>query len=138
MATERTIKREGMSRPAQWFALMGGAAAWSLHFMLIYVISEWGCIKWPPEYQWLGITATSWLLIAVSVPLALVAAAATWVGYRSDRDLQPGKREGEGSGEEDRSARFNARTGYIMSGLFTFIILYETLPTFYFLQSCGG
>lgn len=131
------MKRRGESEPVQWFALMGGAAAWSLHLMLIYLISEWGCVQWPPTFQWLGITVTSWLLLAASVIAFALAAASTWVGCWRERELQKEEKEEDAPGEEDHAARFNHRLGYLMSGLFAFVIAFETIPTFYFLQGCG-
>ena len=104
--------------------------------MLIYVISEWGCVKWPPTFQWIGITVTSWLLIASSVPAFALAIAAAWFGSRVERELKEGEKGGEAP-EEDRAARYNHRLGYLMSGLFAFVIAFETITTFYFLQGCG-
>jgi hypothetical protein len=114
---------------------MGGAIAWTAHILLIYVISEWGCVKWPPRFAFYGITATAWLLIAVSALLLFVSVAAAYVGFRYQRR---GRDFGQGEDADVpyHTEEFVSRTGLIMSGTFAFIILVESIPTFYFLQRC--
>lgn len=134
-----------VSRLALWFALLGGAFAWLFHLLLVYAISEWGCVKWPDSFDFLGITVTSWLCILASVATAAPAFYATWVGMRVEKRLRQGVRdeaEDDADSPDDvekirESDILNARIATIMSGLFAFVIVIESIPTFYFLQNCG-
>lgn len=135
---EQALDQPEVSQVALWFSLLGGGGAWLVHLLAVYTISEWGCVQWSPRFEWLGITVTAWLLIVTSIATLFVAVWAAWAGYRSERDLPDGEDEETAGAPEQRWGRFAARTGLLMSGLFAFIILVESIPTFYFLQNCGG
>lgn len=125
------------SRAALWFGMLGGAVAWLLHLMLSYVISEFGCASRFREAHLLGITATEWLLIGVSVLMAAQAAAAALTSYRAERELLTCRGQQTEEGGEAGSAEADfARTGRIASSLFLFIILGESLPILFFLRGC--
>lgn len=122
-----------VSRTALWFGFLGGAVAWTLHLLAASFISEWGCLTGLARWQWLGLTSIAWLLIAASVLMLLLAIWATWVAYRLQHQLSEA-----GSTPLDRhgTATFLARAGLITNGVFTFIILAQCVPIFYFLSRC--
>jgi hypothetical protein len=119
-----------MARAALWFGLLGGAAAWTLHLLLAYLIAEFGCVAEKDAIIWAGITKPAWMLLVMSAVMLAVAGAATWAAHLA------GKHPGRHDAEPPSVERYMARTGVIMSGLFTFIILVQSIPAFFYLQSC--
>jgi hypothetical protein len=122
-----------VSRGALWFGLFGGAVAWTVHLMLAYAAAEFGCVGRLGERGYLGISLVAWLELALTVVTTLVAGAATVVAYRNHRRLRSGE------GEEDAAVaaeRYTAWAGLLTSGMFTFIILFESIPILYYLHSC--
>lgn len=118
-----------VSRAALWVGVLGGALAWLVHFLLAYVIAEWGCVPLVPGVRVLGLTGTIWLLLIVSAVMFAIACASALIARRSRARLpDPG---GEGGAEP-----FMARLGVQLSALFAFIIAVESVPIFYFLSGC--
>lgn len=128
-----TVAREAqVSRGALWFGLFGGAIAWTAHLMLAYAAAEFGCVGRLGERGYLGITFVAWLELALTVATTMVAAAATVVAYRSHRHL----RSGEAEDAKVAAERHIAWTGFLTSGTFTFVILFESIPILYYLHGC--
>lgn len=120
-----------------WFGWLGGGSAWVLHLMGTYAIAEFGCAGVLHGVRWLGINATCWILLLVSLFLAAVAAAAAWTAHRMDVDAgRAAPRSEGGETDERRPVLFAGHTGMVMSGWFLFIILVESVPIFFFLQTC--
>jgi hypothetical protein len=125
-----TVAREvEVSRGALWFGLFGGALAWTAHLMFAYAAAEFGCVGRLGERGYLGVSAVAWLVLALTAAATLASAAATAVAYRSPRRLQSGQ-----AGQD--AERYTAWAGLLTSGLFTFIILFESIPIFYYLHAC--
>jgi hypothetical protein len=122
-----------VSRGALWLGLFGGAIAWTVHLMLAYVVAEFGCVGRLGERSYQGISMVAWLELALTGATTLASAAATAVAYRSYRRL----RSSGQSADADRAAeRDTARAGLLTSGIFTLIILFESIPIFYYLRHC--
>jgi hypothetical protein len=113
-----------------WFGLVGGGVAWVVHLLASYVIAEFGCVSGWGQEKHLGVTTMAWLLLGVSFLTAGWAGLATFMAYRNKQRLRPFE-SSEGS-----SAVYMARAGCITSGIFLFVILVESVPIFFFLQSC--
>lgn len=122
----------GVSQLRLWIGLMGGGVAWFVHFLLVYVISEWRCVGPLPDLQFLGMTGTAWLLLGVSVILFAAACAATVISYRTDGARRATDEPDDLAGP----APFLARTGVYLSGLFAFVIVVEAIPIFFFRTYC--
>ncbi len=111
---------------------MGGAGAWTFHLLLAYLIAEFACVAGLDHSNILGITRPALWLLAVSSCLIVVSLASTIVAYRSLTRI-----ERAGAGDRASSAdRYLARTGSWLSGLFTIIILIESIPIFFYLDRC--
>jgi hypothetical protein len=119
------------SRGAMWFGLFGGAIAWTVHLMLAYAAAEFGCVGRLADRVYLDISLVAWLEVALTLATTLVAGAATAVAHGQHRRLQSYSEE-VGVGAE----RSIAWTGVLTSGLFTFIIVFESIPILYYLQTC--
>lgn len=96
-----------------------GAISWFVHFLLIYAFGEFGCIS-------------DWDLTALSI--ALTSLALFIVGLYSIYECHkysrwPARIENEGL------IRI-ARLGIISNSVFTFIIVFETIPLFFFQGKC--
>jgi hypothetical protein len=129
-----TVVREGqVSRGTLWFGLFGGAVAWTVHLMLAYAAAEFGCVGRLGERGYLGISMVAWLEIALTVATTLVSGTATVVAYRSHRRLRSGETEADAAVTAER---YTAWAGVLTSGIFTFIIVFESIPILYYLHSC--
>lgn len=115
-----------------WFALLGGAVAWTLHLLLAYAIAEFGCVAGWDEFVAVGISLVSWLLIGVSVAMTALAAGALAVSWDAHRKSRRVPRNSDDRATLDYTARF----GLITNGLFLFIILVESVPIFFYRGSC--
>jgi hypothetical protein len=124
-----TPERAPPSRKRRWFAFLGGAVAWFVHLIGIFLVSEFGCVGPLAERQWFDIGVVAWLLLAVSVGPLVLALAATWVGALDARDdLQRADRS---------SARhYLSRIGWMLSSLFALIIAVQTIPALFYLRGC--
>ncbi len=124
-ASEEPVGRRGQL----WFGLLGGAVAWTAHLMLAYLIAEFGCLTAAGHRAYLGLTAVTWAVLGVSAATLLVALAATLVAERNRRRLPP--YEGDA-----RPGAYVAYAGVILSGMFSFVILVESLPILFYLRDC--
>jgi hypothetical protein len=121
----------GHDRSGLWFGLLGGAIAWTVHLMFAYAIAEFGCVGGLGEQGYLGITLVTWLLLGLTMATASAAGAATLAAYRSRHHSQSS--EAEISADAKRHV---AWLGVLISGLFTVIILFESIPILYYLHGC--
>jgi hypothetical protein len=129
-----TVAQEiGVSRGTLWFGLFGGAIAWTIHLMLAYVVAEFGCAGRLGEGSYLGITLVAWLEVGLTLVTALASGVATLVAYRSHRRLSSDAAEVEAAVSAER---YTAWAGVLTSGLFTVIILFESIPIVYYLHTC--
>ena len=131
MSTE--AKEVKVSRGALWFGLFGGGIAWTAHLMFAYAAAEFGCVGRLGERAYLGISIVAWLELALTVATALASGAAMAVAYRSHCRLRTIAQEPDSARAAER---YTARAGLLTSGLFTFIILFESIPIFYYLRNC--
>lgn len=126
------LQQVEVGRPALWFGLLGGASAWTAHLLLAYAVAEFGCVSGLGELLYLGISIVAWLEIAVTVLTALTAAAAAILAHSRHRILRSQNLAEAGPGAEE----YIARAGFITSSIFTFIILFESIPIVYYLRTC--
>ncbi len=125
--------RDSVSRAALWFGLFGGAIAWTVHLLGAYAVAEFGCLGRPAHYDYLGITLVAWMELALTAVTTLAAVAATAVAVHCYRRLQSSE-PAEVTGPT--AERDTAWAAVLTSGTFVFIILFESLPILYYLQSC--
>lgn len=123
-----------VSAGALWFSLLGGGVAWLAHLVGAYVIAEFGCESGMTKHAWRNVSVVAWLLLALTAWTMLVAIAGALVGWGSLRRLGPGDMEGA-TGVRD-ARRAVAWAGLAASGLFALTILVESIPIFYYLQTC--
>jgi hypothetical protein len=105
-----------------WFALLGSAAAWAVHFLVFYGLVEFGC----GGLQGGAVMGLSFisalLLLAGLLGLAVVAGSAlaarlVW-------------REGRAADDDARAERdrYIGLASLVLSGIFALAILAETIP----------
>jgi hypothetical protein len=128
-----SLPRIAENRGGLWFGLLGGAIAWTVHLLGAYGIAEFGCIGRLHDHVVSGISLVAWLEIALTAAMTLVAAVATAVAYRRHAALRLDEPPGHVA---VAAARHTAWAGVLTSGLFTFIILFESIPILYYLQDC--
>ena len=120
-----------LSRRSMWFGLLGGAIAWTVHLIFAYAIAEFGCVGGLGHRHYLGLSLVAWAELALAAATALAGSAATAVAYqRYRRGRSPGDPVAEPA---ERNADW---TCVITSGLFTFTIVFESIPILYYLQDC--
>jgi hypothetical protein len=115
-------------RRVLWFALIGGGVAWILRFLVIWIISEFGCIGAQPAWS-TGI-GTAVVMMLASLPFIGLAGFATFLSWRIHRAPE------ESRSDLSETQRFFAKVGLIVNPLFVAIMLVESLPMFYFLNEC--
>jgi hypothetical protein len=116
----------------RWFAFLGAGVAWTAHLLSIYAIGEFGCVSGLDRVTFWSVSAVAWLIILVTILCLLLAAAGTIVAYRDKR------RDGEihAPPGQDEGGEYLSSFGFILSALFTLIILVESLPVFAYLEGC--
>lgn len=115
-------------RRVLWFALIGGGVAWFLRFLVIWVISEFGCIGAEPA--WATGLGTAVVMMLASVPFIAAAALASVLSYRLMKSHDASR------ADHTETQRFFAKTGLIVNPIFVVIMLVECLPMFVFLNEC--
>jgi K+-transporting ATPase A subunit len=118
-----------------WFGFLGGAIAWSIHLVAAALIAEWGCFSGLQQTSYGGITLVAWILILLSGAMFLIALFAT-LSACAVRKRLPAAGDDSALPPHDEMDQFLARFGVAASGVFTFIILAESLPILYFLTDC--
>jgi hypothetical protein len=133
VANSELITSSAVPRAQLWFGLLGGALAWAAHFISAYLLAEFGCVGGLAEYRFANVSYVAWLEIAVTAVAVLVAFAATMLAYRSSRRLQsrPPVSDDALHGEP-----YLARAGLYTSAIFTFVILFEAIPLFFYFRHC--
>lgn len=128
-----TATASEISRASLWFGLLGGAIAWTIHFMLAYTIAEFGCVSGLGQRSYWNISLVAWLELAVTAVASSVAAAATAVAYRNQVCLLSISPTTTNSVDVEQ---YTARAGLFTSGIFSFVILFESIPIFFYLRNC--
>jgi hypothetical protein len=129
---ERSRRKVAM-RGGLWFGLLGGAMAWLLHLISASVVAEFGCVSGLGERVYQGLTLVAWLQLSLTAGTTLAASAATAVAARRYRRLG---RADAAADAANTVQRHTARTGMLTSGLFTVVIVFESIPILYYLQGC--
>jgi hypothetical protein len=125
-----------VSRRALWFGLLGGALAWTAHLMFAYAIAEFGCVGGWGHGGYLDISLVAWLEVLLTVVTAAVAAAATFVAYRCYLSSATAPLDSAASGSARDTDRYTAYVGLLSGSLFFFVILFESIPIFFYLRHC--
>ncbi|KIH77012.1 hypothetical protein GFER_08110 [Geoalkalibacter ferrihydriticus DSM 17813] len=98
----------------------------------IYAVGEFGCVSGMDRFTYGGISAVAWMIIILSAMALTIAVTAALIGYRDKRwDSAQ-----ESARPEDEGGRFLSSFGFLLSSLFSLIILFETLPVFAYLGGC--
>ncbi len=133
----RPVIRYDKSRPSGrrvslWFGMVGGGIAWLLHLISAYATAEFGCVGRLGEPRFGGISTVAWVEIALTIVASAVAGGATVVAYRRHSELRSNASlDGPPVADE-----FAARAGVLASGILVFVILFESIPIFFYLRSC--
>jgi hypothetical protein len=121
-----------------WFAILGGAIAWALHFVITYAISEVACRSGRLDVVLLGQPGPDLFANAATLLAAATAFGAATVAFglapdrvRADPVDAAGEREALGR------LRFIAYGGVIINGFFLIATIMGGLP-YFFLQACAG
>ena len=116
-----------------WFAVLGGAAAWTLHLLFSWGLEEIACSPASTSADVLGVSQAVWIG-AITLVLASVTVAAGLLAYRFWRQAgaaDPNERiEPAGSDPEPEEAVRGGRVGFMAlfglaaDALFLLIIVY--------------
>lgn len=123
--------RPPVSPLALWGGLLGGAVAWTVHLIGMWVVAEFGCVAARGGDG--GVITLTYVLLSVLSLLCLAGAGlAAFVAWRSERQIAA---SGEDAPGRD-TGLFMARTGIIANGLFALVIVSQTVPLFFFASRC--
>jgi hypothetical protein len=100
-----------------WLALLGTPVLWLVHFLLVYMYSEFACAYGPLS------TLDRAVLLIGGLLFALGTLVITVFTYRA-----------KGRAKEENTGLFTI--GFLMGLLFTFVLLVESLSVF-FIESCA-
>ena len=128
-----TATHSPISRGSLWFGLLGGALIWTIHFMLAFGIAEFGCVSGLGQRWYGGVSVVAWLELAITVAAFSIAIAATAVAYRNQVRLTS---PAPNPGSIAEIHEYTARAGFYTSAIFSFVILFESIPIFFYLRHC--
>ena len=118
-----------------WVGLWGGGILWTLHFLTIALVAEWGGFSGLDARHVVGISVVAWLIILVTVVASGVGAWVMWVAYATYQQAsQPAT--GQPADEfYDRigNRRFLAKASWWSSIAFVLIVVVQSVPVLFFL-----
>ncbi len=127
----RTVDRPSARRAFRlWFVLLGGALAWSVHFMMNYLLVTIQCVTGWLGANVLGVSVLLWLIMLMTLIALGITAWSFAVARCARQQAKAADAPADGYG------MYMARGGLWMNGLFMLLIVLETLPIF-FLRPCG-
>ncbi|MFA9477386.1 hypothetical protein ACERK3_03655 [Phycisphaerales bacterium AB-hyl4] len=112
------------------FAILGGALAWLSHLLLAYLIAEFGCLTALRHPMLFQLTGVAWGILLVSGLTFAVAVASIFAAHRLHRVLT------DTGHAPQANLRFLARFGRISNLLFAFVIVFQSVPIFFYLGAC--
>lgn len=102
--------------------LIAGPAIWMLHFLFIYIVNALACARGTLPQAWLGLPASSWIIVAGSAAALAAMALAAWRQQRRVRAAG--------------APAFHAWLTAALCGLSAVAVVWETLPVF-LMRACG-
>jgi hypothetical protein len=126
--TEQQLGAEGAPTGRLLFAVLGGAAAWSVHFLAGYAVSSIGC-----SAGWRGIRE---VMVAGTVMLGAIAVWSTLVAWRDWRRVSAGQAWDAALGEPRGWFAFLMLTGVLLGAMSALTIALEGFGTLW-LPACG-
>jgi len=131
--TSRAELRRRAAPLLLWFAVLGGAVAWSAHLLVGWGLEEIACSPVSAGPQVLGVSLTVWIGVLTVVLGAVTVAAGllAWRFWREEGAADPNTRIEPGGADPEpedlvRSGRagFMALFGLAANGLFLLMIVY--------------
>ena len=131
--------RDRVSRATTWFALLGGAIAWSLQELFNVGLAGYSCYPHDvplAEPLWSGLRATTLGIDAFAIAICIASGVIAYANWRHSRDEKPGSAN-QLVGSGDGRTRFMAMAGMMVSALF---LLANIVALFYIVSGppCGG
>lgn len=126
--TEHQLGTETAPTGRLLFALLGGAAAWSVHFLLSYAVASIGCV-----HGWRGIRET---LAIGTLALGAVAVWSAVVAWRDWRRVSDGQSWDAALGEPRGWFAYLMMTGVLLGAVSALTIALEGWGTL-MLPVCG-
>jgi hypothetical protein len=121
---------------APWYALLGGAIAWALHFVVTYAIAEVACRSDRLDVVLLGLPAPHLFAYAATLLAGATAIGAAVVAYGlAPNGVRADPVDAAGEHEALGRLRFIAYAGVIINGLFLVATIAGGLP-YFFLRAC--
>jgi hypothetical protein len=135
MADTTTAQHDTVPSPAArwlWLGLLGAPGIWLVHFLAIWMITEWGCLAGWWQLTILGFQSTTLLLViatGIALPLVVATGLLAWRNWRRARASTCDH------GTDNLSA-YMGLGGVALSTLFGFALIFESLPAL-LLPACG-
>lgn len=131
-ATSKTETAPKVDRFALLF--VAGPTVWFAHFVLIYVLADFGCQAGIAQSRIAGQDTLKVLIVLATIVMAMLTAAAAFVSLRQWRRNKPDQPD---NGRAEKRKQFTELISFVSNLLFTVVIIVTVLPVF-FLSSCGG
>jgi hypothetical protein len=118
----------------RWFTLLAGPLVWTVYFLTVYTLGEFGCRGGWLRGTILGLPAPAVVVVILTLVALAVLGLATWRAYR---EWNASRSNGLGalSQAEDRND-FMVLAGWMLGALFTYLILLTGLSALV-LPQCG-
>jgi hypothetical protein len=128
-----------------WGTLLGGAVAWLVQLLVLYVLAEFGCVLNWQQARFLGMGAVTWGVVVATLLALLISLWCCWLAWISKRkiDRQIADRIASGQNDEvvaklrpESLETFLLRFGIINNAMFALIIVAQGLPILFYLNWC--
>jgi hypothetical protein len=113
------------------FGMIGAPIIWSVHFLIVWLLVEFGCAVGLANTHWFGVNAVHATVLLATVAAAGLIVFSGIIAYRRYQRLQSLSSDEQSRFQREvERARFMAVVGMAFSVLFLVVVIYVALPAF--------
>lgn len=120
-----------------WFGLLSGPVVWAVHFLLIWAVTEMGCVPGAEQVNVISPQVIRIIVLLASALALLAMGAGVWAAQRRRRTLHEPHDNGLDPQETSKRAWFMVNMSLLLNPFFAAGVILEA-SALLVLPVCGG